>query len=252
MNLKRIIREEIDELSWIRDLDPIPEQIKMIPNLPIGGYKVWLGDIPKELQIAVLKYLIDIGENSESIQVSSIANQILFGVTRDNYEINSLYFNITNPNDILSPIKKKINVTMMAVYPEDSELGEGLTREQQLDYCRDYYDYETKEKQEITPSLNESEDDDWEWARTTQPVELEKPENWVGRSFGYGQPIIDQMDDEEIERGDSEEIFTILGVDENGNLPLLKHHPLYGDSYDSTTSPLNLRNYISKGAWVWK
>ena len=98
----------------------------------------------------------------------------------------------------------------------------------------------------------ETEADEWDWVREPQPVELENPEDWIGRSFGYGQTIIDDMDDSEIEYGDDEEYFTILGIDENGNLPLVKYHPLHGENYDSTTSPRSLRDYISKGLWVWK
>jgi hypothetical protein len=100
--------------------------------------------------------------------------------------------------------------------------------------------------------IQEELKDEWEWARTTQPVELENPEDWVGRSFGYGQKIINQMLNWEIEQGDHEEYYTILGIDENGNLPLVKHHPLFGESYDNTTSPKNLRDHISSGKWIWK
>ena len=101
--------------------------------------------------------------------------------------------------------------------------------------------------------MTESEEDDWEWARTTQPVQLENPENWVGRTFGYGQPIIDQMSDSEIAEGDDEEYYTISGFDKHGNIELVRHHPRYGDIYmESSTSINNLRHYISTGKWVWK
>jgi len=60
------------------------------------------------------------------------------------------------------------------------------------------------------------------------------------------------MTDDEIEYGDDEEYYTILGIDEHGNLPLVKHHPTYGENYDSSTSPKILRDYISSGLWVWK
>lgn len=99
--------------------------------------------------------------------------------------------------------------------------------------------------------LKEELEDEWEWAKTTQPIELENPEDWIGRSFGYGQKIIDQMDSAEIELRDDEEIFTILRVDENGNLPLLKYHPIYGENYNSSTSPRNLIHNINNGLWVW-
>lgn len=252
MNLKRIIREELDDFDWVRNLEPIPEEIMVVPSLPRGKYKVWFGEIPKEQQIAIIEYLIDIGENSESMWVGNTANQILFGLKKDRYDITSLYIQIVEPSDILSPIKKKIYVTMMAIYPEGSEDADGLTREEQLHYCRDWYDNEAKYTQEIRPNLNESENDEWEWVRTTQPVELQNPEDWIGRSFGYGQPLIDGMTDDEIEYGDDEEYYTILGIDDHGNLPLVKHHPTYGENYDSSTSPKILRDYISSGLWVWK
>ena len=111
-------------------------------------------------------------------------------------------------------------------------------------------DFIIQKRDEKFPMI-ESEEDEWEWAKTTQPIELENPEDWIGRSFGYGQKIINQMDSAEIEFGDDEEIFTILGIDENGNLPLLKYHPIYGENYDSSTSIRNLRHYINKGLWVW-
>jgi len=105
-------------------------------------------------------------------------------------------------------------------------------------------------KKIVNTEINESEDE-WEWAKTTQPVELQDPKDWVGRQFGYGQEIIDQMNDDEFERGDYEEYFTITGIDKHNNLVLIKHHPVYLDNHDSSTSPRNLRDYISKGKWVW-
>ena len=104
--------------------------------------------------------------------------------------------------------------------------------------------------QKVIESVNES-DDEWEWAKTTQPIELENPKDWVGRSFRYGQEIIDQMSDDEINTSHDEEYFTITGIDENGNLTLIKNHPIYGENHDSSTSPRNLRDYISKDIWVW-
>ena len=85
--------------------------------------------------------------------------------------------------------------------------------------------------------------------------ELQDPKEWIGRSFGYGQEIIDQDGeyvDGEINASYDEVYFTITGVDVNDNLILTKHHPIYGESYDSSTSPINLRKGINKGSWVWK
>ena len=59
------------------------------------------------------------------------------------------------------------------------------------------------------------------------------------------------MSDDEINTSHDEEYFTITGIDENGNLTLIKNHPIYGENHDSSTSPRNLRDYISKDIWVW-
>ncbi len=98
---------------------------------------------------------------------------------------------------------------------------------------------------------NINESDDFDWARNTIPVELEDPKDWVGRSFGYGPEIIDEMSDMEIEMGDNEEYYTIDGIDVNGNLPLTRYHPNRAPNSESTTSVNFLRDYISNGRWVW-
>ena len=98
---------------------------------------------------------------------------------------------------------------------------------------------------------NINESDDFEWARDTIPVELEDPKDWVGRSFGYGPEIIDEMSEEEIELGDHEEYYTIDGIDVNGNLTLTRYHRYRAPNSESTTSVNFLRDYISNGRWVW-
>lgn len=98
---------------------------------------------------------------------------------------------------------------------------------------------------------NINESDDFDWARDTIPVELEDPKDWVGRSFGYGPEIIDEMSGAEIAMGDDKEYYTIDGIDRNGNLSLTRHHPHRRSNSDSSTSVNFLRDYISNGRWVW-
>ena len=93
--------------------------------------------------------------------------------------------------------------------------------------------------------------EEWDWAKDITPVELENPEDWVGRSFGYGPEIIDEMSDGEIAEGDGEEYYEIIAVDVRGKLSLVKHHPKYGENHDSVTSVNFLKDYISNGRWVW-
>ena len=92
---------------------------------------------------------------------------------------------------------------------------------------------------------------EWDWVKDITPVELENPEDWVGRSFGYGPEIIDEMSGAEIAMGDDKEYYTIDGIDVNGNLTLTRHHPHRRSNSDSNTSVISLRDYISNGRWVW-
>ena len=98
---------------------------------------------------------------------------------------------------------------------------------------------------------NINESNDFDWARDTIPVELEDPKDWVGRSFGYGPEIIDDMDGAELAMGDDKEYYTIDSIDRNGNLALTRHHPNRRSNSDSSTSVISLRDYISNGRWVW-
>lgn len=103
----------------------------------------------------------------------------------------------------------------------------------------------------VNEQIKES-NEEWDWAKDITPVELEDPKEWVGRSFGYGPEIIDEMSSMEIEMGDDKEYYTIDSIDVNGNLSLTRHHPNRAPNSDSTTSVYSLRDYISNGRWVWK
>jgi len=103
----------------------------------------------------------------------------------------------------------------------------------------------------VNEQIKES-NEEWDWAKDITPVELENPEDWIGRSFGYGPEIIDEMSDMEIIEGDHEEYYTIDSIDRNGNLSLTRYHPNRAPNSDSTTSVYSLRDYISNGRWVWK
>jgi len=101
-----------------------------------------------------------------------------------------------------------------------------------------------------TDMVNESKDD-FDWVRDTIPVELEDPKDWVGRSFGYGPEIVDNMNYTELAMGDDKEYYTIDSIDGNGNLSLTMFHPNRPPNDESSTSVISLRDYISNGRWVW-
>lgn len=94
-------------------------------------------------------------------------------------------------------------------------------------------------------------ENDWDWAINSQPLELQDPREWIGKSFGYGQPIIDDMYDFEIERGDDKETFEIVGVLDN-SLLIVRDHPRFGKG--GVASKTYIKGFIermNKGNWVW-
>ncbi len=138
MNLKKIIKEEIkndmgwiedsnksNDFQWIKDINPIPNEILNINKYPPGRYKIWLGDIPKEQQLMILDYIIDVIESSD-LTTSSSLYSIRDIVRKDEAYFNSLYFNIE---------EKSIIVSMMAWYLKDDK-----DKYQALEHCRTYFD----------------------------------------------------------------------------------------------------------------
>tara|TARA_R110002020_G_scaffold113236_2_gene260277 strand:- start:18914 stop:20302 length:1389 start_codon:yes stop_codon:yes gene_type:complete len=222
-------QDESDDFDWIRNVSLTkyrPRIGEYIEVISIGGnedYRNWLGDYV---------YAYEDGMYGKTIK----------GVVKDpppNTDAD-LGFSLQEENtddEIYFPFYEYIKTLSNGQYEEYKNL--------KLEY-RPLFPLEVQIK---NSSINES--DEWEWARTTKPIELQDPKEWIGRQFGYGQEIIDRMDDGEINMSYDEEIFTITGIDENDNLILIKHHPVYGDNHDSSTSPRNLRDYISKGKWVW-
>jgi len=91
-------------------------------------------------------------------------------------------------------------------------------------------------KRIIKEELNKSEDE-WEWAKTTQPIELENPKDWVGRTFKKANNSTQQS-------------FTVVGLDDNGNISLVHNH-MGGEYYDVSTNPQAIIKFISDGTWEW-
>lgn len=94
-------------------------------------------------------------------------------------------------------------------------------------------------------------ENDWDWAINSQPLELQDPKTWIGKSFGYGQSTIDIMHDFEIKRGDHKEFYTIVDVD-GEDLILLRTHPFFGSGGPETKTNIRVFiNQINHGSWVW-
>jgi len=90
---------------------------------------------------------------------------------------------------------------------------------------------------------------DFDWTKKAVPMEEQNPEDWVGRAFGYGQELKDDLG--HYGRGDEDEIFEITGIDVNGNLKLKKWHDEYSYETNLGCTVNTLRNNISDGTWVW-
>ena len=94
--------------------------------------------------------------------------------------------------------------------------------------------------------------DDFYWAMESEPLEHQDPRNWIGSSFGYGQPLIDNFYDFEIQRGDDLVSYEIVGVDGN-HLVIVRGHPRFGrGGIETKTSIKVFIEEMDSGNWVWK
>lgn len=133
MSLRNIIREEINDFDWVKDIKLIPNEILNINKYPPGNYKIWLGDMPKDQQLMIIDYIIDVIESRDDLSTSSSLYSIRNTVRKDEAYFNSLYFDIYPPGKMNK--SKTIVVAMMAWYPQ-----EGLDKYHTLEYCRKYFD----------------------------------------------------------------------------------------------------------------
>lgn len=154
MNLKKIIREEINnDLQWIKDINPTPQGLKNLEHQEPGRYKIWLGDISKEQQLKIIKYLIDkIKNNDDVIEGNKALGMIYRDILSDYRSVHSLYFEIDETESGL----KRIMTTGMFQYLRD----ESTPKEEFLQQSRDYFDG-VKSQNPETELMWESEDLDW-------------------------------------------------------------------------------------------
>lgn len=134
MSLRNIIREEINDFDWIKEIKPIPNEILNINKYPPGDYKVWLGDIPKEQQLMILDHIIDVIEGNDDLHTSTSVYSIRDMIKNDEGYPNSLYIDIYPPGTHRD-FKKSIIVAMMAWYPEN-----GDDKDKEIERCRVYFD----------------------------------------------------------------------------------------------------------------
>ncbi len=128
--IKNILRE--NDFDWVESIKPIPNEILNINKYPKGDYKIWLGDIPKEQQLLILDYIIDVIESRDDLTTSSSLYSIRDIVKNDEAYFNSLYFDIYSAGTYYK--KKSIVVAMMAWYPAQVE------KEEAMEYCRKYFE----------------------------------------------------------------------------------------------------------------
>jgi len=123
---------ESNDFDWVENIKPIPNEILNIDKYPPGDYKIWLGDIPKEQQLLIIDYIIDVIESRDDLTTSSSLYSIRDIVKNDEAYFNSLYIDIS-PHGTADK-KKSIIVAMMAWYPEEVE------KEEAMEYCRKYFE----------------------------------------------------------------------------------------------------------------
>ena len=133
MSLRNIIREEINDFDWVKEIKLIPNEILNINKYTPGDYKVWLGDIPKEQQLMILDHIIGVIEGNDDLHTSTSVYSIRDGIKDGDGYPNSLYFDIYPPGTAYN--KKSIIVAMMAWYP-----GQGEDKDEVIERCREYFD----------------------------------------------------------------------------------------------------------------
>ena len=144
---------ESDDFEWARQISPIPQGLKNLEHQEPGRYKIWLGDITKEQQLKILKYLIDkIKNNDEIIEGNKALGMIYRDILSDYRAVHSLYFEIDETKSGL----KRIMTTGMFEYLRD----ESTPKEEYLKQSRDYFDGGKSQNPE-TELMWESEDLDW-------------------------------------------------------------------------------------------
>ncbi len=286
MDIRKTIREEIDDFDWVKETNPI--QCK-----DLKGYYFFYGIDPQKYVISDVTKEDDYGINyvhytwwrnmEDGYDYNKLnCDTFIYRVKLGNYKLFDNDNKAVDPKDLAYTDNTFDDDERKEIWEQDEsdnyELSQkidrySITGNQWSDIEKDpngpfvlWKDAgKPKNVTRITPvgygrmrnaykgdwiRYDDVYEDEWEWARATQPIELQDPKEWIGRQFGYGQEIIDQMSGGEY-FNDSKEIFTINDIDENGNLTLIKHHPIYGENHDSSTSPKNLRDNISNGSWVW-
>jgi len=124
---------ESDDFDWVRDINPIPNEILNISKYREGNYKFWLGDISKETQLQILDYISEVIRNNDNLHTNGTLYEVRKRVEKNLVSINSLFFEVKQVD-----LTKGINLSIMGWYPNDPH----FEREERLEYCRNYF-YQT-------------------------------------------------------------------------------------------------------------
>jgi len=124
---------ESDDFDWVRDINPIPDEILDISKYREGNYKFWLGDISKETQLQILDYISEVIRDNDNLHTNGTLYEVRKRVEKNLVSINSLFFEVKQVD-----LTKGINLSIMGWYPNDPH----FEREERLEYCRNYF-YQT-------------------------------------------------------------------------------------------------------------
>lgn len=227
MNLRKIIKEEMDDFGWIRDINPT---LKLEPNT-VYYFRPML----TVEEYPLLAKFIDSDEVKLKLDERAKLTHMMNGIHYIVYDFET--------GDNIRFWENELH--------EDPTENSERSMEDSKGFYPDYNFIDFRKHYKFFNNINESEEDDWDWAINSQPLELQDPKEWIGKSFGYGQSIIDGMYDYEIERGDDKETFEIVGVEDDGLL-IARVHPSFGRVGFATK--VYIRAFIermNKGVWIW-
>ena len=227
MNLRKIIKEEMDDFGWIRDINPT---LKLEPNT-VYYFRPML----TVEEYPLLAKFIDSDEVKLKLDERAKLTHMMNGIHYIVYDFET--------GDNIRFWENELH--------EDPTENSERSMEDSKGFYPDYNFIDFRKHYKFFNNINESEEDDWDWAINSQPLELQDPKEWIGKSFGYGQSIIDGMYDYEIERGDDKESLEIVGV-EGDRLLIVRYHPGFGRG--GVATKVYIRAFIermNKGVWIW-
>tara|TARA_R110000803_G_C11980687_1_gene320715 strand:- start:1777 stop:2517 length:741 start_codon:yes stop_codon:yes gene_type:complete len=245
MDIRKIIREEVNDFDWVDGINPYQYALTDDEWVELNREMVPL--LANEHLRTGQSYMIAL-QKVNPFLYNYITGKDIDPFSNDDKVINFIRF-LNGDNDLTESIKLPVEVgdtVFMGKFKNKKTVIKTIEWNEKGDLMINGKPaLKMRIPKKAKKVVKESE---FDWAENIKIFDEQVPEDWIGKSFGYGGVLKEKFGEGNL---DAEEIFTIDGVDENGNLVLSKFHPEFGVSRDIGSSPHVLRTYINSGNWVW-